>query len=174
MISYDAISCPLSLPSGALPPTSEAEMNRDSSAVLKAGTLISGADVLQSVQETPPPGERGGGGGGGGPSAPALEPPAMALPSGRQLAVVVGEGGEELRVHGPDGAIEVTITLTDAGPVVRLSAARLELSAAETVAIQCADFQVEARSGIQLACAEDLRLQSRKDVFVEGAVIWLN
>ena len=148
-------------------------MNHDSSAVLKAGTLISGADVLQSPEAQPPPEDDSGG--GGGPSAPALSARApLSLPSGREVVVVVGDAQEELRVHGPDGKVEVTIALTDAGPVVRLSAARLELSATEQVAIQCQDFKVAASSAIQLSCAEDLRLKSGKDVFIEGAVIWLN
>ena len=143
-------------------------MSNNPSSMLKPGTLVSGADVLQNDAEGVPP-ERGG------PTPPDLEQEAMALPSGRSVAVVLRDGAEQLEVRAPDGGVEVTVTLTAAGPVVRMaSAARLELSAADTVAVECEDFTVDARRAIDMTCTEDMHIKTKKDVFVEGAVIWLN
>ena len=49
------------------------------------------------------------------------------LPSGRVVVLRTATGREELEVRAPDGQVEVHIVLTEAGPVVRLTAARLEL-----------------------------------------------
>lgn len=136
-------------------------MSDNHSTVLKSGNLVSGASLIGGADPEPPP-----------------EPPdkklPLALPSGRKVALVIGEDGEEVRVHAPDGQVEVTITLTEAGPVVRLSAAKLQLDAVEEVAVNCRDFKVEATGGVNIQSADEVHVKSPKDVFVEGAVIWLN
>jgi hypothetical protein len=88
-----------------------------------------------------------------------------ALPSGRKLALRIGSAGEEIEIRSPAGDIEVRIELTDAGPVVSLRGARLELDAAD-VAIRCHDFDVEA-SG-------EIRAQTAGDIHLNGAFIRLN
>ena len=49
------------------------------------------------------------------------------LPSGRHVVLSVADGVEQLEVRSPAGAVEVRIELTDRGPVVKLSAAELQL-----------------------------------------------
>ncbi|MDG1482652.1 MAG: hypothetical protein P8R54_23880 [Myxococcota bacterium] len=136
-------------------------MSDNSSTVLKSGNLVSGASLIGGAEPEHPP-----------------EPPdktlPLGLPSGRRVALVLGEDGEEVRVHGPDGKVEVTITLTDAGPVVRLSAAKLQLDAVEQVEVNCQDFKVNTTGGVDIQSADEIHMKSPKDVFVEGAVIWLN
>lgn len=136
-------------------------MAQDNAPILKRGSLMSGADLLTNPQPQHPPEENG-------PPLPA------ALPSGRQVALSLENGNELLEVYAPDGQVEVRIELTEAGPVVRLSGARLELSATETVSIDAKNVEVNASEAISMSCAEDMRLKSTKDVFLEGAVIWLN
>ncbi len=80
------------------------------------------------------------------------------LPSGRSVVVRLAGGAEELEIRSPQGAVEVRILLTDSGPVVRLSGARLELDAAETVAVSCRRFEVRAEG----------------DICLDGAMIRLN
>ncbi|MFT5681043.1 MAG: hypothetical protein ACI8RZ_001949 [Myxococcota bacterium] len=133
----------------------------DSPTVLKSGNLVSGASLIGGTEPEHPP-----------------EPPdktlPLALPSGRRVALVLGEDGEELRVHAPDGQVEVTITLTADGPVVRLSSAKLQLDAVEEVSVNCKDFKVKTTGGVDIQSEDEIHLKSPKDVFVEGAVIWLN
>lgn len=136
-------------------------MAKDNAPILKRGSLMSGADLLSAQQPQPPPEE-------GRPPLPA------ALPSGRQVALSMEGGTELLEVVAPDGNVEVRIELTESGPVVRLSGARLELSATETVRLDAKNIEVNATEAIAMSCTEDMRLKSTKDVFVEGSVIWLN
>jgi hypothetical protein len=103
------------------------------------------------------------------------EPEAMerALPSGRRLALRIGSAGEEIEIRSPAGDVEVRIALTDAGPVVSLRAARLELNAADAVAVRCRDFGVEASGEIKLE-ANEVRAQTEGDIHLNGAFIRLN
>jgi hypothetical protein len=84
------------------------------------------------------------------------------LPSGRSVIVRLADGTEELEIRSPRGDVEVRIVLTEAGPVVRLSGARLELEAAETVAVRCRRFEVRAEGDICLDGAT-VRLNSPEE-----------
>jgi hypothetical protein len=88
----------------------------------------------------------------------AAQAEARILPSGRSVVVRLAAGAEELEIRSPRGEVEVRIVLTETGPVVRLSGARLELDAAETVAVRCRRFEVRAE----------------EDICLDGAMIRLN
>jgi len=131
-------------------------MSESSPVVLKAGTMLSGASVLSSVE------------------IDAAGTSVVDLPSGRQVTLSLDEGAEQLQVQAPDGQVEVTITFTADGPVVRLTGARLELDATREVAVRCESFTVEASEAIDMRSREDMHIKSQREVFVEGSVIWLN
>jgi hypothetical protein len=86
------------------------------------------------------------------------------LPSGRSVVLRVGDA-EELEVRSPDGEVEVRIVLTDAGPVVRLRAARLEVESAESVDVRCKNFNVRAG---------EVRVKTDGDIHMNAGVIRLN
>ena len=94
------------------------------------------------------------------------------LPSGRSVAVRIGECGETLEVRSPDGAVEVRIDLTDEGPVVRLRGARLELES-PSVAVRCGTFDVRAEGPLTMT-GRELRVKTEEDVHLNGGVIRLN
>jgi hypothetical protein len=103
------------------------------------------------------------------------------LPSGRTLVVRVGEEGEELEVRDRGGGLELSITLTEAGPVVRLRAARIALESPETISIQCRRFEVETSEAVQLRSAgavqigaQEMRVRTEADIHLDGAMIRLN
>lgn len=146
-------------------------MSEKTSSILKPGNLVSGAAILNAIDPPPDPADSGGNHQTGSLQNGGAS---MHLPSGRELSVLLGEDGEQLHVRAPDGEVEVTITLTAQGPQVRLNAARLEIASPEAVRVSCADFELEATNSIQMSCQEDMHIKSKKDVFVEGAVIWLN
>jgi hypothetical protein len=103
------------------------------------------------------------------------------LPSGRSVVLRTTAGGEVLEVRSAGGEVEVRITLTDQGPVVHLSGARLELAASDTVALHCRRLDVNTTESIRLQSAGDLRLTGEEmrvrttgDIHLNGDVIRLN
>lgn len=96
--------------------------------------------------------------------ADAPDATAVPLPSGRIVVVEAGDG-ERLQVLSPDGQVELRVQLTAAGPVLRLSAARLEL-AADVLSLSGRRVEIEAR--------EQATLQSAGEVVVTAPLIRLN
>lgn len=103
------------------------------------------------------------------------------LPSGRSVVVRLSGRNEELEIRSPRGEVEVCITLTDAGPVVKLRGARLELESPDAVAIACRRFEVQTTEGTRLDNAGDvqitgreLHVQTTSDIHMNGGVIRLN
>lgn len=103
------------------------------------------------------------------------------LPSGRMLVVRVGEEGEQLEVRDREGGLELSINLTEAGPVVRIRAARIALESPETISLQCRRFEVETTEAVQLRSegaveigAQEVRVRTKDDVHLDGAMIRLN
>jgi hypothetical protein len=114
------------------------------------------------------------------PSAEHSEIVKRALPSGRTLVLRIGSAGEDIEIRSAEGALDLRITLTDAGPVVSLRGARVEVDAAD-VAIRCHDFDVQASGDVRLRSerevrfeAEDLRAETTRDIHLNGAFIRLN
>lgn len=113
--------------------------------------------------------------------APNAPPTEKALPSGRSVVVRVDGGCEELEVRSPQGDVEVRITLTDAGPVVCLRGARLELESPEAVAINCRKFEVSTQDGTELKSAglvqiegREMNIKTEDDIRLKGKIIHLN
>jgi hypothetical protein len=103
------------------------------------------------------------------------------LPSGRSVVLKVTSAGEELEVRSPGGAVEVRITLSESGPVVHLSGARLELEAPDTVALHCRRLEVNTEESTHLNSAgglqltgQEMRVQTKGDIHLNGDVIRLN
>jgi len=97
------------------------------------------------------------------------------------LVVRASPEGEELEVRDREGTLELSITLTDAGPLVRLRAARIELESPETVAVNCRRFEVSATEAVRLQSeggvnveAQEFRAKTQDDIHLDGAMIRLN
>lgn len=69
------------------------------------------------------------------------------------------EGPEEIRLESAGGRVELSITLTEAGPVLHFEAAGIRLTSAGAVEVDCEDFRVNARGNIHQRTDGDL-LQS--------------
>ena len=85
----------------------------------------------------------------------------LQLSGGRKL--VVG-GDDRLEIRSDGGELELSITITEAGPVVKLKAARLELESSEDIAVSCRDFRLDTRG--------DIKLRSDGQTHVDGD--WVN
>ena len=102
------------------------------------------------------------------------------LPSGRSVVLRIDGAGEEIEIRSARGEVDVRITLTDAGPVVSLRGARLELEAPD-VSVRCNTFDVHATETLSLSSerdvrieADELRAKTEHDVHLNGAFIRLN
>jgi hypothetical protein len=116
------------------------------------------------------------------PSTPTPTPTAASrLPSGRSVVVRTAQGQEELEIRTAEGELEVRITLTEAGPVIQLRGARLEVESPDAVAFHCRRFEVHAEECLDLQSggdagimARELRVKTEGDVRIDGQVIRLN
>jgi hypothetical protein len=102
------------------------------------------------------------------------------LPSGRKLVLRIGSAGEDIEIRSAGGDLDLRITLTDAGPVVSLRGARIEVDTAD-VAVRCRDFDVQASGTVRLASerevrfeGDELRAETKRDIHLNGTFIRLN
>jgi hypothetical protein len=114
------------------------------------------------------------------PDSPTIST-ASRLPSGRSVFVRTVQGREELEIRTAERELEVRITLTEAGPVVQLRGARLDVDSPDAVAFHCRRFEVYAGERLDLQSGGDaailaceLRVQTERDVRIDGQVIRLN
>jgi hypothetical protein len=90
--------------------------------------------------------------------------------------------GEAIEVRSAAGEMELRIALTDQGPVFSLRGARLEIDAADTVAVNCRQFEVRTTGGVMLDAAGDIALRSAAethlwsagDTYIDGQMVKLN
>lgn len=106
------------------------------------------------------------------PRHPHVDLLERALPSGRSLVLRVGSAGEEVEIRSAAGDVDLRITLTDAGPVVSLRGARLEIDSLD-LAVRCRDLDVQATGEVSLE-ADELRAETRRDIHLNGAFVRLN
>lgn len=104
------------------------------------------------------------------------------LRDGRKL-VLSEQGGEQLvEIKNPSGMLELRIKLTDAGPVLQMEAARLQLKATEAVEIESARVEIKGTEAVavssggklEVTSEEETTVESKGDVRVVGKTIWLN
>ena len=97
------------------------------------------------------------------------------------MVVKVTGDSEELEIRDAEGKVEVSVSLTADGPVVRVRGGRLELDAADTVAVRCRRFEVQTSESAELSSSgkvritgEELRVKTEDDIHLNGQVIRLN
>ena len=102
------------------------------------------------------------------------------LRSGHELAVDLD--GEEVLITNKHGDTELTIQLTEDGPVVECKGTRLKLSSTQSIDMLCEDFRVQAEGDIHLNAnrqltiesTEELHLNCEVDIRLRGKCIGLN
>jgi hypothetical protein len=95
----------------------------------------------------------------------------LELTEGRTLSVV---DGELVEVRAASGQLELRIRMTEDGPVLELESVRLMLKAAESIDVECEDFNVNAQGEIALSGKADVRVDAEGEVHVTGEIIHLN
>ena len=87
----------------------------------------------------------------------ALAMQSVVLPSGRAIEVQSEADADVLRFRAPNGECVLTIHLTDAGPVVRVAGADLEVRTAKRLSLDCDEFQLRATKSATIDVGGDLR-----------------
>ncbi len=105
----------------------------------------------------------------GGPGVQVL-----ALRSGATVSVHPDPRGETIVLRSAAGLVDLSIRMTDQGPVLSLRGVRLEIEATEELAVRCREFTVEARDGIRLASGGEVHVRSQGQTFVDGDFVNLN
>jgi hypothetical protein len=82
---------------------------------------------------------------------------AIRLPSQRRVVAEATAEGDRIRIESPNGEVELTVTMTEAGPLLRFRAADLALSTSGDVAIDCQRFDVRAAKGMAFESGGDVR-----------------
>ena len=104
------------------------------------------------------------------------------LPSGATLTVRADAGGEEIQLRSANGAMELRIRMTDDGPVVSLHGMKLEIEAADSIAVKCREFTVDSQEAVRLntggnfevRSASEIRMRSAAETFLDGDYVMLN
>ena len=104
------------------------------------------------------------------------------LPSGRTISVKTDEHGEKIQIHSLDGELEVCVMLTEQGPVLRLSGARLQIDSNDAISVNCRRFDLTASEGVHLHSGKEVKLQSDGEIrmksaqqtFIDGDYVNLN
>ena len=95
------------------------------------------------------------------------------LRDGKKL--VVGESGNNqlVEIRSESGTVEVRIELTDAGPVLRMDAVKLELKAEQSIELESQKVAIRA-SEVTIASEDTVDVDAKGEVRVAGKMIYLN
>jgi hypothetical protein len=95
-----------------------------------------------------------------GPSRSSVVP----VGDGWQAELIPGTGGALLRIvrSTTEPTLEITVSMTKDGPVVRARAAALEIESDGDLIARCDRFRVEARDSIDLRAGGTLRAEGRR------------
>ena len=104
------------------------------------------------------------------------------LDSGRQVVIHSNEHEELLEVVETEGEVLLKVRLTDAGPVISVKGAHLELKSAETLTLESKKIKIkaeegvgiESRGGLAIDSSKEIGIRSDDEIRVVGKMIHLN
>ncbi len=109
-------------------------------------------------------------------------PTEIQLNSGRQVVVHSGQKEELIEIMESEGEVVMKIRMTDAGPVVSVHGAHLELKATETISMEAKKIKVQAeeeavlesKGRLKMNSSEELDINSDDHIRINGKMIYLN
>jgi hypothetical protein len=96
------------------------------------------------------------------------------LREGRTLSVQHAGADELVEIRSSSGQVELRIKLTEEGPVLQMESVRLQLKASEAVEIESARVDIRATETLQLASDNEIKVDGKGEVRVNGKMIYLN
>jgi hypothetical protein len=106
----------------------------------------------------------------------------MLLDSGRQIIVDPSEKEELIHIVEPKGDIVMSVRMTDAGPVVTVRGAHLEIKSTETITLEAKEIKIRAeenasvksKGSLEVDSAKKMDIHSDDEIRVDGKMIHLN
>ena len=98
----------------------------------------------------------------------------LALRSGATVSIHPDPRGETIVLRSAGGSVDLSIRMTDQGPVLSLRGVRLEIDATEELAVRCREFSVDARDGVRLTSGGNVQVRSQGQTFIDGDFVNLN
>lgn len=106
----------------------------------------------------------------------------MQLDSGRQVVIHSRDDEELLEIVETEGEVVLAVRLTDAGPVISVQGARLELKATESLTLESKRVKIKAEEEVGVESTGRLEIESSKgidihsdgEIRVAGKMIHLN
>lgn len=104
------------------------------------------------------------------------------LESGRQVLIHSHKKEELLEILEPEGEVVMKVRLTDAGPVIRIQGAHIELKSTETLSLESKKVKikakeeavVESKGSLKIDASKKLDIHSDSDIRMTGKMIYLN
>ena len=103
------------------------------------------------------------------------------LRDGRKLVVSDAGSDQLVEIRNGAGLVEIRIQLTEQGPILQVEAARLQLKASESVEIAAPHVAIAGSEKLELAggkvgvhAEDDLDVESKEEIRINGKMIWLN
>lgn len=95
------------------------------------------------------------------------------LRDGKRLVVGETNGNQLVEIRSESGQVEVRIELTPAGPVLKMDAVKLELTAEQQIDLQAKQVAIKAET-LKIETEEEVDVEAGGDVRVVGKMIYLN
>jgi hypothetical protein len=93
----------------------------------------------------------------------------VGLRSGATVSVHSDDRGETIVLRSAGGSVDLSIRMTEQGPVLSLKGVRLEIEATEELALKCREFSIDARDGLRLTSGGDLQVRSEAAIALRSA-----
>jgi uncharacterized protein (DUF2345 family) len=102
-----------------------------------------------------------------GMAEPPVAEQELRLSSGHVVRADAAERSR-LTVHAPDGSVQLSVSFTANGPVLRFESAELELSAPKQIRIDCDRFDVRTRERVLLQSDGDIEHAAGRDALIHA------
>jgi hypothetical protein len=106
----------------------------------------------------------------------------LQLDSGRQVVIHSNDNEELVEIIETEGEVILKVRLTDAGPVLSVQGARLEVKSTEALTLESKRIEikaeqelgVESKGGLEIESSKGMSIHSDDEIRVVGKMIHLN
>lgn len=90
--------------------------------------------------------------------------------SGRTIEVLSSRGNkaDQLKLYAPDGRLELSVRLTDVGPILEIKSVTLKIDAMKDVDIRCDNFSVASKNKCNIKSEGSIIQQTKGDFCISS------